>query len=205
MRMSANIQRGIGRLEAHQFTPLSVPDTDSRPAPNPIDILCAKFPVVRRLAGDESFRAMARRFIAGEPPHRTGLLLHGETFPDFLRRQDTTASIEYIADIARLEMVQGIARHAENVPPIRADLSSLQHESLTGLRVLLHPSVFLVASRFPVVTIWRNNRSYRKNTMIERWRAESALVARPFRLAPASRRSYIYQCSRRGAYGGNGG
>jgi hypothetical protein len=41
-------------------------------------------------------------------------------------------------------------------------------------RVVLHPSVFLVASRFPIVTIWKNNQSDGENAMIERWRAESA-------------------------------
>lgn len=49
-----------------------------------------------------------------------------------------------------------------------------------GRRLVLHPSVFLVSSRFQIVTIWKNNQSDGENAMIERWRAECALVARPF-------------------------
>jgi hypothetical protein len=40
--------------------------------------------------------------------------------------------------------------------------------------------VSLVASRFPVVTIWEANQSDDGDGMIERWGAEAALVARPF-------------------------
>jgi hypothetical protein len=67
------------------------------------------------------------------------------------------------------------------VLPTRAQaVSSLRLECYSELRVALHPSVFLVASRFPIVTVWKNNRAVGKNTMIYRWRAEPALVARPF-------------------------
>ena len=44
---------------------------------------------------------------------------------------------------------------------------------------MLHPSVFTVASRFPIVTLWENNRGDVDNAMITRWCAEAALVARP--------------------------
>jgi len=40
--------------------------------------------------------------------------------------------------------------------------------------------VFLVASRFPIVTIWHDNRVGGGSGSILCWRAESALVARPF-------------------------
>ena len=48
----------------------------------------------------------------------------------------------------------------------------------------------LVASRFPIVTIWKNNRRGNHDGPIERWGGEAALVARPalevrvWRLAP---------------------
>ena len=44
---------------------------------------------------------------------------------------------------------------------------------------MLHPSVYLVQSRFPIVTIWESNQSMASG-MIDRWSAEAALVARPF-------------------------
>jgi hypothetical protein len=46
--------------------------------------------------------------------------------------------------------------------------------------LVLHPSVGLVASRFPIVTIWRANQTGADGGILDRWRPEAALVARPF-------------------------
>ena len=124
---------------------------------------------------------MARRFVANEPPRTSALHQFGDTFPRFLRRRGKSASIEYVADIAELEMVQGKALHAADPGLIDARaIASLRTEKHNRMRVILHPSVFLIASRFPIVTIWRNNQSDGEIAMIDRWRAEAALVARPF-------------------------
>jgi hypothetical protein len=48
------------------------------------------------------------------------------------------------------------------------------------MRVVLHPSVYLVQSRFPIVTAWENHQTSDGDGMIERWVAEAAIVARPF-------------------------
>ena len=145
-----------------------------------IDALTAHYPVTRRLVGDESFRAVARQFIAGEPPRSAALRGYGETFPRFLRSRGSAASLEYVADIAELEMACGKARRAADARPVGAQaFSPLSIKRLKGLRVELHPSVFLVVSRFPIVTIWESNRGDNEPGMIVRWRAEAALVARP--------------------------
>jgi Putative DNA-binding domain len=149
---------------------------------NPIDVLTERFPVVRRLVGRDSFAAMARRFVACEPPNSTTVLCYGETFPCFIRRQGNSASIEYVADIAELEMVRRKADLAPEAMPVdRRALASLRTKRLGELRLVFHPSVFLVASRFPIVTIWESAKRRGGNGMIERWRAEAALVARPRR------------------------
>ena len=46
--------------------------------------------------------------------------------------------------------------------------------------MLLHPSVALVKSRFPIVTVWESNLGDGDGAMISRWCPEFALVARPF-------------------------
>jgi hypothetical protein len=187
----ANIQRNLKRFEPGALAPFSARATTSRRedsglaafgkvVASPIEVLVARFPVTRRLVGDESFRAMAHRFIVSEPPRSPTLLHYGETFPRFLKRLGDNASIEYVADIAELEMVQGKAYHAADALPVCARaFSSSRAEEYNRRRVVLHPSVFLVTSRFPIVTIWKNNQFDGENAIIERWRAESALVARP--------------------------
>jgi hypothetical protein len=146
-----------------------------------IDILCARFAVTRRMVGNGSFRAMARRYIASQPPSSPIPLHYGETFPRFLRSQDDSATMEYVADIAELEMLRGKSYCAPKTDPIAVQaFSSLSGRKAENLRLVLHPSVFLISSRFPVVTIWENNRCRDGNDVIRRWAAESALIARPF-------------------------
>jgi hypothetical protein len=145
-------------------------------------VLATRFPVIRRMVGDESFRVMAQRFVLSEPPRLPIQLSYGESFPRFLRSQDRLASTEYVADIAELEVARRKAERAAEARPIDAKRSlAWQAEHADSVCVALHPSVHLVASRFPIVTIWQNNRSKNGNCAIERWRPEAALVTRPFR------------------------
>ena len=146
-----------------------------------IEVLAARYPVIRRLVGELSFRIVARRFILSEPPSIAISPSYGDNFPRFLRGEGNAASFEYVADIAELEMVRGKARRAPDVRPLAAEaLLPLRAQRLSGLRITLHPSVCLVQSRFPIVTIWENNQSGDESGMIDRWSAEAALVARPF-------------------------
>jgi hypothetical protein len=145
------------------------------------DVLAARFPVTRRMVGEPSFHTVTHRFILSEPVGIHIPLRYGENFPRFLRSQGTAASIEYVADIAELEMLRRRAQYAAAARPLPAPaLSSLPARRLDGFRIALHPSVFLIQSRFPIVKIWENNRNDGDSGMIERWNAEAAMVARPF-------------------------
>jgi Putative DNA-binding domain len=48
-----------------------------------IGALEARFPVSRRLAGDDLFRAMARTFVRANKPRSPIMIAYGEEFPDF--------------------------------------------------------------------------------------------------------------------------
>jgi hypothetical protein len=149
--------------------------------PDPLEFLAVRYPVIRRLVGELSFRVVARRFIRSHPPSGVVPDSFGDGFPDYIRSLGKAACIEYVADVAELERLRHKARYAQHVRPLAAlALSSLQAERLCGLRVVLHPSVCLVQSRFPVVTAWENNQTNDGDGMVERWAAEAAIVARPF-------------------------
>jgi Putative DNA-binding domain len=137
---SLQVQHSFGRFEPGALAP-SRP-IDGRHADgglaayvgaSPIEVLVARFPVIRRLVGDESFRAMARRFIVSEPPRSPTLLHYGEMFPRILRGLGGGASIEYVANIAELEMVRGKACHSfptwpSSAKPISSWASAKTHE-----------------------------------------------------------------------------
>jgi hypothetical protein len=97
------------------------------------DVLAARFPVIRRLVGEMSFRIVARRFILREPPDVRTPSGYGENFPRFLRSHGRAASIEYVADIAELEMVRGRA-HTPRMPgrSLRRPYHRCWHEGPTS-------------------------------------------------------------------------
>jgi hypothetical protein len=141
--------------------------------------LAARYPVVQRLVGEEFFRAMARVYVISEPPRSPVVLLYGETFPAFLAKFPPAAAIEYLADVARLEFARGRAYHAADRLPLGNEaLASLDLAGLGELRFWLHPSLSLVWSRFPIVSIWK---AHQRDEIgpIEEWSAEAALVVRP--------------------------
>jgi hypothetical protein len=145
-------------------------------------IMAARFPVVRRLVGGDSFDLMARRFVQRQSPGSLSRHHHDGAFARFIRGQGAAASFEYVADIVELEDACKRARDCAEVRPLGARaFASLPVERLNGVRVELHRSFGLVASRFPIVTVWQNNRHGDRGSMIERWRAEDALVVRSFR------------------------
>jgi hypothetical protein len=144
-----------------------------------IKVVSTRFPVVRRLAGDESFDAAVRQFIAAEPPTSPVLLGYGDAFPQFLRLLGRDSCIDYVADIAELEVGRGLAYHAADVDPLPSDVfASLPAERLADLRLSLHPSVVLMQSRFPIVSVWQANQAA-DELALRQWRAEAALIARP--------------------------
>lgn len=139
-----------------------------------------RFPVVRRLAGEDSFDAVAHRYVVTRPPRSPVLIDYGEDFPSFVRGLGSEAMFEYLADIARLEWLRGRAYHAADATPLPRQAFTVLTDRLDHIRAQLHPSVFLMRSRFPIVTIWESGlEDAGGSATIDRWCPECALVARP--------------------------
>jgi hypothetical protein len=123
-----------------------------------IDTLKAAFPTVYCIVGAEFFQAMARTYVVAEPPCSPILLDYGAGFPEFIRGFEPAAKLTYLADVARIERAWTEAYHAPEAPPLDPSvLATIAPERLPVIRLLLHPSVRLVRSQFPALTIWRMN------------------------------------------------
>lgn len=123
-----------------------------------IDTLQAAFRAVHRIVGAEFFRAMARVYAANRPPASPIMLRYGESFPDFIEAFAPAATLPYLADVARVERAWTEAYHACDAAPIDpAILMSVPPDALPALQLRLHPSVRIVRSRFPALTIWHMN------------------------------------------------
>ncbi|WP_394791079.1 DUF2063 domain-containing protein [Rhodoferax sp.] len=146
-----------------------------------IDALAATFPAVQQLVGEDFFRAMARLFVQAQPPRSKVMAWYGAGFADFIEGFAPAASVPYLADVARLEMARVRAYHAADVAPIAAtDLHAAlaDPEQLAQLRLQLHPSLQLVASRFAVVSLWQAHLGLLPIAQVDPTLPQAALVFR---------------------------
>ncbi len=145
-----------------------------------IDALAARFPAAQRIVGEEFFRASAGVFARAHPPRSPLMMTYGDEFPDFLETFEPATEIAYLADVARVEAARTRAYHAADAAPLQpSNLAGLEADSLAALRFELHPSLEIVVSAFPVVTIWAINGGEAPLAPIEDWRGEDALIIRP--------------------------
>jgi hypothetical protein len=145
-----------------------------------ISALATRYPVVKRLVGDEFFREMARSYVMVEPPRSPIMLYYGEKFPDFIESFEPARPVPYLAAIARIEMARGLAYHAADAQPVAAgDFAALPPQQFAQLRMTFHPSISIITSPYPVYSIWSVNQSRAPAVPVSPWTAEAALIARP--------------------------
>lgn len=145
-----------------------------------ISALEARFPATRRIVGEEFFKASARVFAGAHPPHSPLMMTYGDEFPDFLATFESAAKVPYLADVTRIEAARTRAYHAADVRPLAAsDLAGVSAGAIGELRFALHPSLEIVRSVFPVVTIWAMNAGEMVLAPVAHWRGEDALILRP--------------------------
>lgn len=129
------------------------------------EALCATFPVVTRLVGDDFFHVAARRFALARLPKRPCLFEYGAGFPDFLEGMPECLGLPYLGDVARLEWALNEVFTAPDGPILSPDrLTDLPEEALSGLALRLAASARCLTSPFPIDAIWRANRADRTET-----------------------------------------
>jgi hypothetical protein len=143
--------------------------------------LRSRYPVVERLAGEDVFEAAARAFIAAHPPRSPALLEYGEAFPAFLAGFEPAKELPYLPDLARLEWLRHAAYHAADAEPMNAvSLGAVPAETIGAVVLKLHPSAGLIASEYPVLSIWETQgRNRHARTSGADGEGEAVLVLRP--------------------------
>jgi hypothetical protein len=144
------------------------------------EALVTRFPVCHALVGNEFFRAMARVFIELSPPRSPVLITYGDDFGDFIDTFPPARPVPYLGDVTRLEAERTIAYHAADASPMKVDeLASFARCHWERTRVDLHPSIRIVTSPYPIVSIWEAHARPSHQSAIDGSTAEDALVARP--------------------------
>ncbi len=117
--------------------------------------LALEFPVIAALCGPEFFTVLAREFQHAHPSVSGDLHHIGGPFPEYLRRRFRDSDYAYFADVAALEWAREESARAADAPPLDlATLGIIAPEETPALRFALDPAVRLVASCWPVLSIW---------------------------------------------------
>ena len=118
--------------------------------------LCeSTFPVTRELVGEDFFATMARQFSAKNLPKSPLLFDYGHEFPGFIKAYPPANTVPYLADIAALEWARNTVFHGPDKTPLAIEtLAKFPQEELPNLTFELHPTTTLLASEWPIVSIW---------------------------------------------------
>lgn len=121
-----------------------------------VDALGEAFPVIKRLVGDEFFKAMAALYVRSSPPVNPLLMEYGDSFADFLRGFEPVSSLPYLPEIAILEQARRDVYHEADATPL-ADgfLGSVPENELGGAIFTFKPAHRLAAFDFPSFSIWQ--------------------------------------------------
>lgn len=149
--------------------PMGITDPQGRAAPKRFNVyrnnvttglgktLEAGFPAVMSLVGVDFFRAAAIAFLRRNPPQSRIMMLYGADFPAFLSGFAPAKPLGYLPDVARLEQALRESYHAVDTTPIAADrLAALPESRLLAARFCLAPSLRLITSPWPILSIWRS-------------------------------------------------
>ncbi|GGE34213.1 DUF2063 domain-containing protein [Primorskyibacter flagellatus] len=114
------------------------------------------FPACHALLGDEMFRAMAGAFLRAHPPASPVMARFGEALPEFMDAAPQLSKMRWIGDVARLECALRQSYHAADGTPLSPeDLAAIPPEALGDTRFGLVPSVRVLLSDWPVLSIRR--------------------------------------------------
>lgn len=139
------------------------------------EALASRFPVIRRLVGEDFFAPLARLYAGADPPPSPVLAEWGGGFADFLADFPPLAGYPYLPDVARIEVARGRAFHAADAAPV--DPALLKAADPARVRLVLHPSVRLLRLAHPAVSIWARNQTGGENLPVARG-PQTALILR---------------------------
>jgi hypothetical protein len=144
------------------------------------------FPVVHRRVGDDYFRQLSAQYRVRFPSRSGDLHWVGRDFPAFLLEHLHGSEYAWLADLARLEWARVQASIAKVEPALVADvLGRFALAELERLVFTLQPSLSLIASDFPIFTVWTVNQEENAPPVDQSLPGECGMVRARFDLIEA--------------------
>ena len=116
-------------------------------------ILSSIFEVTKNIIGSDNFKKLAIEYSKEFPSKSGDLNNYGNFFPRFLKSHKPL----YLSDLAQLELFYHQSYFAKDCDFF--DIKKFQKispEKYKNITFTLHPSCFLLSSKFPIFSIWKN-------------------------------------------------
>jgi hypothetical protein len=160
------------------------------------EVVKGHFPVIHKIAEDDFFNFISQEFITEHPPEQAQLSVYGSRFGDFLASFEPTQKYGYMKDLADLEYAILVSQNAENVAEFDPNkLTNYDPSCIDGLVFSLRPSVHLIASDYPVYSIWREYQKCTPGHQPFEQESEYVMVHRPLmdvELVALTKAEYIF-------------
>jgi hypothetical protein len=118
-----------------------------------VDVLREDFPRVLAILGDETFAALAERYLARHPSTHPSVRHVGGRFAEFVAGEGAVAP--FLGDLAHLEWARVEVFDAADAEPLRlSDLSAIPPEDWAALRFRPIPACLVIECAWPVHEIW---------------------------------------------------
>ena len=126
------------------------------------------------ILGNEIFGKISREFYHKFKSKTGNLDEYGAEFPDFLNSVKSQHNIDFLTDLARLELYYHLCYFADDVIVLTVKtITKLPESKYEGLIFDLHPSCFLLKSDFDIFAIWHKKKPKKNHK-------NYLLIMRPF-------------------------
>ena len=126
------------------------------------DVMAIDFGGVRELIGEATFRKVVASYVHECPSRHPNLNQLGQRFPDWLARRRPVPGGAFAVELARLELAITRAFDAPAFTPLTTtDLQSIAAGQWARTRLIVNPSVQLLAFRHPIdawFQAWKDER-----------------------------------------------
>jgi hypothetical protein len=145
--------------------------------------LASAYPTLQALLGEEALVVLARQLWHHHPPRAGDLACWGQDLPSWLTELAEVQSWPYLPDCARLDWARHTAELALDAEFEPESLALLGQADPGQLTLHLRPGLSVIASDWPVVTMWEAHQTPEPmlddvNAALAEARAETAVVWR---------------------------
>lgn len=127
--------------------------------------LSISYPVIHKMIGEQALYVLVKRLIEIELPSTGDWADWGKGLSHVLEQSELHDEHPYLTDIAKLEWAFLLASRSGFADLDIDSLALLKDDNVEAVKVLLNSSLMLIASDFPLYSLWRLHRSATQNRL----------------------------------------